>query len=245
MKEDNRDGGLMAGAVTLLDSSQQATPAKRSLKPTRDVPPTFPQRKARDTRPTKRHRGDSRVSPSKKQSASKQLRSEAPEARDHRISAASSGARTESSAKLLEKDVNDPHLLAMVEIELMRAELRVYFLNTYPVLDAKAVHRQAGCKGADETRKARNWRSAGRIIGLPIVGSTVYPAFQFQSNGQPYPLIRKVNSVFRKDCTDWHRATWLVSPNERLDGETPLSAIQRNDPMVVEAATHAYEVPVG
>lgn len=245
MTEEIRDSGMKAGAATLLDSSQQATPAKRAITPARDVPPPMPPRKTRNARPSSRHRSDSRVSSSKDSNVGRQSRSKVPKGSDPRLPVAQNDRQTAPFDLSPAEHVNDPHLLALVEMELMGAEFRVIFLNKYPVLDAKAVHRLAGCKGADKTRKARSWRSAGRIIGLPIVGTTVYPAFQFQPNGQPYPLIREVNKAFPTDVSDWQRAGWLVSPNEWLDGETPISAIQRKDPEVLNWITYAYEAPVG
>lgn len=242
MKKATQDGGLRASGATLAESFQRPTRAKQAHGRSDFRLPKSPQRSTRSLEESGSLKHTSTAKNKRSARLSKKKPSETIGSRpsDDRYS-----AQKEYPEKSPSESVNDPWLLAMVDIELMRAELRVDFLNTFQVLDAEAVHRLAGGKGSDKSRKARAWRSAGRIIGLPIVGITVYPAFQFQPDGQPYPLIREVNKAFTKDCTDWQRASWLVSPNEWLNGETPVSAIQRSDPEVITAAKYACEVPVG
>lgn len=244
MKGKTQDGGLKAGTATPAESAQPPTRAKKAPKQARGrSPSSIP--KTRGARPQSRPESYCRVLPSESNRVGKKRQESSLATGASGLPDAPSYAPERISATRQPDYINDPELLATVDLELMRAELRAYFLNTFPVLDAVTIHIQAGCTGADKTKLARIWQSAGRIIGLPIVGITVYPAFQFQQNGQPYPLIREVNEAFTEDCTEWQRASWLVSPNEWLDGETPVSAIQRNDPKVVDAAAIACEVPVG
>ncbi len=244
MSDETPDAGLKAGAATLAESPSLPAQARKTRGRAHRASPNLPQKGGR--------RGPQRG-----------LRT-----LDHALSAKSSGTGKRSRRKAQDDDaskhpdfwnnykmgamakpsseyVNDPRLLAMANTELMRAELRVKFFNTFPVLDEKAVHNLTNRKADGKETTAKRWQSEGRIIGLPIVDVMVYPAFQFQSNGKPYPLIQEVNKAFSKECTVWYLASWLVSPNEWLDGETPISAIQRNCREVVSAAERAGEVPVG
>lgn len=244
MNHETRDGELKAGAATLVDSSRQPARAKKTRGGSGAGSPKAP-KKTGYSGPKRGIRGLKRVLPSKGNGPDKQQNFEVLEGDANEIPEfwrdVLMGVLTVSSSE----DVNDPRLLAMADIELMRAELQVNFFNTYTVLDEKSVNDQAGCETAGNKSMAKRWRSEGRIIGVPFVGTIVYPAFQFQSNGEPIPLILEVNKTLPKDCTDWQRAAWFVSPNEWLDGEIPVSAIQRGDLEVVNAASHAFEVPIG
>lgn len=138
--------------------------------------------------------------------------------------------------------VNDAKLLAQAMIDLSRANLPVEFLAKYPVLDEEAVHSQAGYEDEDKAGTAENWRSAGRIIGLPVCGVTVYPAFQFQPDGLPYPLLQEVLQAIPEEYSDWIRVFWLVSPNEWRGRKFPIAVIQEGNPKVVKAVSVAWKV---
>ncbi len=244
MSNETPDGGLKAGSASLAESSPLPTQARKPRGRTRRVSPRLPQK----DRCGGRRRGQvdlKHASSTKDSGADKRHRHPQPDNDHNRPLDFLSIFEDDTLATSSSKYANDPRLLAMAKVELMSAELRLHFIETYPVVDEKSVHRLAGGKETDKDSKARTWLSAGRIIGLPFVGITIYPAFQFLPNGQPYPLIREVIKAFSVNCTDWQRASWLVSPNEWLNGETPISAIHRNDPEVVSAAKRAYEVPAG
>lgn len=244
MSDETRDGGLKAGTATLVDSSPLPAQAKKPRGRVRHASPKFQQKGGRSG--PQRGIGGLKHSPSAKGSGTgKRYRRKTPDVDHNRqqdfLSVFENDTLTASSSKY----VNDPRLVAMAKIDLMSAEVRLYFMETYPVVDEKSAHRLAGGKESDKMNKAKAWRSAGQIIGLPFAGITIYPVFQFQPDGQPYPLIREVIKAFTKDYTDWQRASWLVSPCEWLNGETPISAIHKNDSEVVDAAIRECEVPVG
>lgn len=139
----------------------------------------------------------------------------------------------------------DPLASAEARIDAMNAELRRDFLADFPVVEAATVHARAGHGGTNKAQTAAAWRRAGRILGLPYAGRIVYPLFQFDDAGQPWPLLRPVLGALPADRTPWQRAFWLVGPNERLDGDPPIEAIRRGEDGVLEAARHAGEIAVG
>ena len=71
------------------------------------------------------------------------------------------------------------------------------------------------------------------------------PAFQFDDDGQPWPLVQPVLRALPAYRSAWQRAFWLVSPNEWLDERVPADALHEGDERVVEAAGHAGAVVIG
>ena len=68
----------------------------------------------------------------------------------------------------------------------------------------------------------------GRLLVLPgLGGRKLYPAFQFSPDGRPYPEIAKILEIFRDVVeTPYTIASWLLSPQDLLEGETPIAWLQ-------------------
>jgi hypothetical protein len=85
----------------------------------------------------------------------------------------------------------------------------------------------------------------GRLLALDGSGGRkLYPAFQFGPNGRPYPEIPKILAIFEGIVeTSYTIASWLVSPQDLLEGETPTAWLQsRRDPeLVFEAARRSAD----
>ena len=71
---------------------------------------------------------------------------------------------------------------------------------------------------SDLTRK-------GCLLALPgFGGRKLYPAFQLSPDGRPYPEIAKVLEILSDVVeTPYTIASWLVSPQDLLGGETPIA----------------------
>lgn len=65
--------------------------------------------------------------------------------------------------------------------------------------------------------------SRGFILALAGSGGrTLYPAFQFRPSGPPYSEVAKVIEILSGAVeTPYTIASWFVSPQDLLDGETP------------------------
>jgi hypothetical protein len=63
----------------------------------------------------------------------------------------------------------------------------------------------------------------GRLLALDASGGRkLYPSFQFSPSGRPYPEIARVLEIFAGQVeTPYTIASWLVSPQDFLRGETP------------------------
>lgn len=143
---------------------------------------------------------------------------------------------------LLDFDPLDP---VEARIDATNAQMRRDFLAAFPVVEAAAVHDRAGHEGTNKAQTAAAWRRANRILGLPYAGRTVYPLFQFDDDGQPWPLMQPVLRALPADRSAWQRAFWLVSPNEWLGERLPADAVRQGDARAVVAARHAGDVVVG
>lgn len=139
----------------------------------------------------------------------------------------------------------DPLDTAETRIDVTNAEMRRDFLEAFKVLDAIALHERAGHEGSNKSQTAASWRKSDRILGLPFAGKTVYPDFQFDADGQPWPLMRDVLKALPADWSGWQRAFWMVSPNEWLDEGLPFEAIRAGDRDVIEAAAEAGRMAIG
>lgn len=139
----------------------------------------------------------------------------------------------------------DPLDRVEAEIDADNAERRSLFLTTYEVLDSRAVHRRAGHTSGNASQTATSWKRQRRIFGLPFKGGVVYPAFQFDADGQPLATMRDVLRALPAQMTPWQTAFWLVSPCDMLDGAVPLDLIGAADDRVVAAAQGAGALPLG
>ena len=138
----------------------------------------------------------------------------------------------------------DPLDRAESRIDAMNAEMRRDFLTRFEVLDAAAVHDRAGHTGTNKAQTAASWGRAGRILALPYNGRMVYPAFQFDADGQPWSALRDVLKALRPDLSAWQRAIWLVAPNEWLDEAAPIDAIRGGAGEAAVAAARQGTDPV-
>lgn len=139
----------------------------------------------------------------------------------------------------------DPRAAAEARIDMRNAEKRKEFLDEFEVIDSIRVHEISGNKGRNPSQTAAVWRKANRILGLPVGQRTVYPVFQFDEGGRPYPLMKRVLDALPDDMTPWQTAFWLVSPSSALDGGLPLDAIRRGDEQAVEAARNEASEIIG
>lgn len=139
----------------------------------------------------------------------------------------------------------DLHQAAEMRIDWMHAGLRRDFLSAFLVLDAATVHERAIHAGLSKSQTAAAWQRAGRILGLPMQGKTLFPAFQFDANGQPLALLKPVLGALPADRSAWQRALWLVAPNEWTRGIAPIEFIRRDDETVLMAARREAQSMLG
>lgn len=70
-------------------------------------------------------------------------------------------------------------------------------------------------------------------------GRKLYPAFQFNPSGRPYPEIAQIIEIFTGAVeSPYTIASWFVSPQDLLDGETPMAWLKshKDSSRLLEAA---------
>lgn len=89
-----------------------------------------------------------------------------------------------------------------------------------------------------KTHAIHKARSEGRILGLPR-GQKQFlsPVWQF-SSGKILPGLKEAYDAI--DGSPWMRASFMLSPNTRLNDQSPLAVLKRGEIARVVAAAKAY-----
>jgi hypothetical protein len=120
------------------------------------------------------------------------------------------------------------------------ADARLALVREWGASSAAELADRAGANASDRAALAAAWTSRGRIIGVDWGGRTVYPAFQFASDGQPRPVIGRVLAHLRRaGLTDWQAMLWFASPNAWLDDRRPVDVLD-DAPAAVEGAAAGF-----
>jgi hypothetical protein len=94
-----------------------------------------------------------------------------------------------------------------------------------PLLHAEDVRELVGLSSLEELDElVRQWR----ILALPTrQGGVVYPAFQFDDDGQPFPTIAEVIEILAPVAvTPYTIASWLMSPKPYFDDQSPMQWLE-------------------
>lgn len=130
---------------------------------------------------------------------------------------------------------------AILEQARRNAEFRADFLARYDVLDAEQVHAMYGSKADNTAALAGRWRGARRIFGLEHEGKTLYPAFQFDTNGKPKAVVARILEALG-DRSGWQITSWFTAPNGWLsDDQCPVDLMDTDPDAVVDAARAVTE----
>lgn len=81
-----------------------------------------------------------------------------------------------------------------------------------------------------------------RLLALPTKGGKLlYPAFQFSGGRTPTSLHELLEALDSSQASAWTQASWFVTPQNELDGETPAAFVGRDaiDERVMDAARRA------
>lgn len=82
-------------------------------------------------------------------------------------------------------------------------------------------------------------RRAGRLIGLTMGRrGYAYPVWQFGEVGTLPGLARVLAAL--DDLGPWSQVSWFISPNTRLDGDSPLIRLRAGEVEPVVTAARAY-----
>jgi len=117
------------------------------------------------------------------------------------------------------------------------------FMQAEAVLPSTALHERAGLTGSNPSHTASRWRRDGKIFAVRYRGKDYYPAFQFNDQGQPYGLVKRVLAILRQDpdMSDWDIAVWFTTPSGALSGERPKSLLNTRNEEAIARLIRAAE----
>lgn len=126
------------------------------------------------------------------------------------------------------------------------AEARASLLDEFGALTATQVAVLAGSAAKNTSALAGRWRREGRLVAVEHRGTTYYPGFQFDADGQPRPVVGEaLVHLGAPDTTPWQQALWFTTANGWLDGRRPVDLLEDEPGAVVMAATETLREPVG
>jgi hypothetical protein len=133
------------------------------------------------------------------------------------------------------RDSDDPVVASRVVVDdpTREALWEEYF---GPYLRPDDVRRQLGLTDLRQVHRLAKQR---RLLAFRRGARNVYPSFQFTRQGEVDPTISQVVAILSEIVeSPYTIASWLKSPKESLEGETPLRWLERGrDPApVIEAA---------
>jgi len=136
-------------------------------------------------------------------------------------------------------DLGDPEVLGRRAALLAAAEA-VWGLQLGPLFDVDQVK---AVLGVGSRQAVSDLAKRGRLLALDAAGQRkLYPSFQFGTDGRPLPELPRLLAVFDGAVESAYTvASWMVSPQELLAGETPAAWMRsRRDPEpLLEAARRA------
>jgi hypothetical protein len=171
---------------------------------------------------------------------------------DRRSLGEAAGARSDTAALL--RLLEDPATLRRLQQMDPLADARLRWIRDRERLlraEGEPLTSAAVAQLLGVTRQAvAKARAEGRLLGLPTSrGRYVYPSWQFGPSG-PWPGLRVVRETLAAgeghtlgNDDPWLLAAFMVSPNSRLNGDTPLAVLRRGraeDIEVVVRAAAAY-----
>lgn len=106
-----------------------------------------------------------------------------------------------------------------------------------PLLDLESIRTIFGDPSAAEAEALAGQQ---RLLALRAAdGRRLYPGFQFTEQGRLYPEIETILGIFTEVVTTPYTiASWMVSPQDLLEGETPAAWLRagRDAALLLEAA---------
>jgi poly(hydroxyalkanoate) granule associated protein phasin len=121
------------------------------------------------------------------------------------------------------------------------AEAREELISEFGLLSSSDIASRAGSKAKNKAALANRWKQEGRIFSVPHHGTASYPAFQFDDEGQPLPVIASILSSIGRQSRGWELALWFIAANGWLGSRRPVDLLRSEPETVVRAAEREAE----
>lgn len=96
-------------------------------------------------------------------------------------------------------------------------------------------------RGVDEDKalerafaRLRGWRKSDAVVSVKVPGE-YFPSFQFDADGEPLPVITRLNALWPPRTSGLAKAAWLFAPNPNLRDAVPADLLASDPDRVVRA----------
>jgi hypothetical protein len=145
--------------------------------------------------------------------------------------------------RLIESMMPDTVPSAPAVLQARRNALaREALFRDFGALTSAEVAELAGSKASNKAALANRWKQEGRIFSVTHHGTTYYPAFQFDAQGRPLPVIAEViRALGGEEGGEWQLALWFLGNTGWLDGRRPVDLLASEPAEVAQAAQREAE----
>jgi len=106
--------------------------------------------------------------------------------------------------------------------------LRAKFVATHPCMEA--------------TEGQADWLKSKAIFAVTHKGRQLVPAFQFDGQGRPRPIVGELLNLLPSRLSGWQLAFWFVSSNSWLGGTAPYEVLDDALRVTAAARSEAEEI---
>jgi hypothetical protein len=121
------------------------------------------------------------------------------------------------------------------------AAAREELITEFGLLSSADVAARAGSRAKNKAALANRWKQEGKILSVNHQGLLFFPAFQFDDDGQPLPVLVSILSSVGRQSGGWELALWFIAANGWLGGRRPVDLLRREPEAVARAAEREAE----
>ena len=141
-------------------------------------------------------------------------------------------------------DTHDPMAEFHAAVAADNTAIRQRFMREVETLTSGQVAALAGHEAKNRHQTAARWKKDRRVFAVTYQGQDRFPAFQFDADGRPRPVVRDVLAVLPTVMSAWEVVFWFVSSNTWLGGPPPRDHLD-DIAALVEAAGHENDEIAG
>lgn len=137
------------------------------------------------------------------------------------------------------RDLGQPRPGMMLQATL--AADRLHALDAeFGLLRSEEIAERAQSPAQNRSALASRWAREGKVFAVQAQGRRLFPAFQFDADGAPLPVIADVITAYGP-ASGTGLALWCTAPNGHLDGLRPVDLLVSDPEAVLAAAGQARE----
>jgi Poly(hydroxyalcanoate) granule associated protein (phasin) len=121
------------------------------------------------------------------------------------------------------------------------AAAREELIAEFGLLSSGEVAARVGSRAKNKAALANRWKQEGKIFSVSHQGLVFFPAFQFDDDGQPLPVIASILATVGRQSTGWELALWFMAANGWLDGGRPVDVLRKEPEAAAQAAEREAE----